>query len=196
MMSTDKKESLSGKAVTSKEGVVDVVLIGGGIMSATLGAVLKEVEPRFSIRAFERLDAVALESSAGINNAGTGHAGNCELNYTRRAADGSMDISQACKINEHFELSLQLWASMVENEWIREPSQIINPTPHMSFVWGEDDVSFLAARHEAMAAHPFFGKMQFSKDPSRIGEWAPLIMEGRELERPRRRNPRGPRDGR
>lgn len=173
------KSAPSGMAGTSKDGVVDVVLIGGGIMSATLGILLKAVEPRLCIRAFERLDATALESSAGINNAGTGHAGNCELNYSSRKADGSIDISKACHIHEKFEDSLQLWASMVENDWIRDPVKIINPTPHMSFVWGEQDVSFLRARGLAMAAHPFFSSMEFTTDPSRICEWAPLIMEGR-----------------
>jgi malate dehydrogenase (quinone) len=178
------KEPLAGGAVTSRDGAVDVVLIGGGIMSATLGVLLKEAEPRFSIRAFERLDAVALESSAGINNAGTGHAGNCELNYTPQTADGSVDISKACRTNEMFESSLQMWTSMVENEWIGDPSKIINSVPHMSFVRGEEDVSFLEARYRTMAGHPFFREMRFSKDPSFIAEWAPLVMEGRKPKGP------------
>lgn len=183
MKQTDKDLSARG-SVDTKDGVVDVVLIGGGIMSATIGAILKEAEPRLTIRAFERLDAVALESSAGINNAGTGHAGNCELNYTKRAADGGVDIAKACLINQKFETSLQLWASMVERGWIGDPTKIINPTPHMSFVWGEDDVAFLEARHRAMAAHPFFEKMAFSKEPSRIADWAPLVMAGRDRNQP------------
>jgi malate dehydrogenase (quinone) len=177
--STDRNKEAVRQGRLSRNDVVDVVLIGGGIMSATLGAILKEAEPRFRIRAFERLDAVALESSAGINNAGTGHAGNCELNYTSRTTNGGIDISRACLINEKFEHSLQLWASMVENGWVGDPSKIINSTPHMSFVWGEDDAAFLEARWRAMAAHPFFDGMAFSQDPSLIKEWAPLIIEGR-----------------
>lgn len=183
-MSTDPQEAQSAKINQSQDDIVDVVLIGGGIMSATLGALLKAVEPRFRIRAFERLDAIALESSAGINNAGTGHAGNCELNYTPQASDGRIDISKACRINEKFESSLQLWASMVEHDWISNAAKIINPTPHMSFVWGNDDVAFLDARHKAMAAHPFFETMAFSTDPARIREWAPLITAQRETNLP------------
>jgi len=179
-MEADTKQASEPSGVRPGDGAVDVVLIGGGIMSATLGALLKEAEPRLAIRAFERLDAVALESSAGINNAGTGHAGNCELNYTPRGASGAIDIAKACDTNEKFEISLQLWASMVEKGWVRDPSRIINPTPHMSFVWGEDDVSFLEARHRAMSTHPFFEEMEFTMDPARVGAWAPLIAEGRQ----------------
>ena len=61
---------------------VDIVLVGGGIMSATLGAMLRELEPSWSQMVIERLDAPAMESSSRWNNAGTGHSALCELNYT------------------------------------------------------------------------------------------------------------------
>ncbi|OVE81077.1 malate dehydrogenase (quinone) [bacterium M21] len=163
----------------TQDDCLDIALIGGGIMSATLGALLRAVDPALNIRAFERLDAVALESSAALNNAGTGHAANCELNYTPMASDGSINASKAFTINEQFETSLQFWASLVKNGGLPEASSFINPVPHMSFVWGVDDISFLKKRQETMAAHPFFGNMGFSDDPARIKEWAPLILKGR-----------------
>jgi malate dehydrogenase (quinone) len=64
----------------------DVILVGAGIMSATLGVFLKELEPGLNISMVETLDGAALESSDAWNNAGTGHAANCELNYTRSEA--------------------------------------------------------------------------------------------------------------
>jgi malate dehydrogenase (quinone) len=184
MSNTAAETAPQGRSQLPVDDAVDVVLIGGGIMSGVLGALLAEVEPGFRIRAFERLDTVALESSAAINNAGTGHAANCELNYTPAADDGSIDTTKALSINEKFESTLQLMASMVERGWVSDPSKIVCPVPHMSFVWGQDDVDFLAARHRAMAAHPFFQDMDFSTDPARIGEWAPLIMAGREPGQP------------
>ncbi|MBO5996053.1 MAG: malate:quinone oxidoreductase, partial [Acetobacter sp.] len=66
----------------STESVVDVVLIGGGIMSATLGTFLHQLQPDWRIKVFERLNSVAEESSDAWNNAGTGHSALCEMNYT------------------------------------------------------------------------------------------------------------------
>jgi malate dehydrogenase (quinone) len=161
-------------------GIVDVALVGAGIHSATLGMMLRELDPGLSIRIVERLDAPARESTDAMNNAGTGHAANCELNYTPLKADGSVDPSKAFSINEQFETSLQFWASLVAAGRLPGPSSFMSPCPHMSFVMGESDVGFLKSRHGLLAAQHFFAGMQYSEDPARIAEWAPLVMEGRE----------------
>lgn len=59
---------------------VDVVLIGAGSMSATLGILLKQLEPSLPRAVLERLDAAATESPDAWNNAGTSHSAFCELN--------------------------------------------------------------------------------------------------------------------
>ena len=133
-------------------GALDVVLIGAGIMSATLGTVLKELEPSLSITIFETLEDCALESSQAWNNAGTGHAANCELNYTPQRPDGSVDISEALKVNTEFDLSRQLWSYLIRKGAIPDPRAFIHPCPHMSFVWGKDNVIFLRKRFEALAS--------------------------------------------
>ncbi len=161
------------------EGTVDVVMVGAGIVSATLVNMLAELLPDLSIRVFERLEGVAVESSRAMNNAGTGHAANCELNYTPRRADGTIDITKALRINEEFEISLQFWAHLVEIGAIPEPRDFLRPVPHMSFVQGDDDVDLLRARHAALSAHPMFASMAYSEDPGQMAEWMPLIMEGR-----------------
>src|ERR1700756_2174459 len=122
---------------------LDVVLVGGGIMSATLGVILQELEPTWSIKMLERLDALAEESSGPWNNAGTGHSALCELNYTPQNADGSVDISKAIVVNEQFQVTRQLWAYLVENDRIPDPSAFVRTTPHLSFVWGADNVAYL-----------------------------------------------------
>ena len=165
---------------SSPESIIDVALVGAGIHSATLGMLLRELDPRLSIRAFERLDDVALESSDAMNNAGTGHAANCELNYTPARADGSVDPSKAFSINEQFETSLQFWTHLVNEGKLPSPASFMAPCPHMSFVRGEEDLAFLKARHGLLAAHHFFTGMEFSEDPARIAGWAPLVMAGRE----------------
>src|SRR5271170_6614582 len=131
----------------------DVVLIGAGIMSATLGVFLRELEPSLRIEQFEALEAPALESSEAWNNAGTGHAANCELNYTPQRADGSVDISEALKVNTEFDLSRQLWSYLIRKGAIPDPRAFIHPCPHMSFVWGDDNVAFLRKRFEEMSAN-------------------------------------------
>lgn len=163
---------------------VDVVLIGGGIMSATLGALLKQLEPTWTIRIFERLGETAQESSNPWNNAGTGHAALCELNYTPRAADGSIDISKAVDINEQFQVSRQFWSYFVSEGLLPEPSSFINPVPHLSFVWGEENIAFLRARYEALKDQPLFRGMEFSDDPEVIREWTPLLIPGRAKDQP------------
>ncbi|MFE1599759.1 malate dehydrogenase (quinone) [Methylobacterium sp. ID0610] len=162
----------------------DVVLIGAGIMSATLGTVLKELDPSLTVALFETLEDCAQESSQAWNNAGTGHAANCELNYTPQAPDGSVDISKALEVNTEFDLSRQLWAHLVRKGAIPDPRAFIHPCPHMSFVWGEENVGFLRARYREMSAHHCYHGMEYSEDGATIADWAPLIMEGRDSGEP------------
>ena len=126
---------------------VDVLLVGGGVMSATLGTLLTKLDPSLNITLVERLDHVAHESTDGWNNAGTGHAGYCELNYTPEDDKGNVTIDRALTINANFEVSLQLWSHMVEKGALPDPARFINSTPHMSFVWGDANVEFLRQRH-------------------------------------------------
>ncbi len=158
----------------------DVILIGTGIMSATLGAQLRQLQPDWSIRIFERMDEVAIESSEAWNNAGTGHSAFCELNYTPEKEDGSIEIKKAVQIASSFEVSKQFWACLVQMGIIPDPKLVIRRTPHMSFVWGEENTTFLRKRWEAMRRHPLFEDMQFTTDPAQITEWIPLVMEGRD----------------
>lgn len=160
-------------------GTVDVLLIGGGIMSATLGTLLHEVQPDLKIAVFERLSDVALESSNAWNNAGTGHAALCELNYMPEGKDGSVDPAKAVSINEQFQQSRQLWSSLVEEGVLDGPSTFINSTPHMTFVRGEKDVAYLKKRYEALKDQPLFAGIQYSEDSRVINQWAPLLMQKR-----------------
>jgi malate dehydrogenase (quinone) len=157
----------------------DVILIGAGIMSATLGTLLKELVPNWEITVFEKLADAGEESSNEWNNAGTGHAALCELNYTTEKTDGSLDISKAIKINEDFQVSMQFWSYLVKNNVIRNPQDFIMPLPHMSFVQGEKDVAFLKKRFETLSNNPLFQRMEFSDDPRKLMEWIPLIMKER-----------------
>jgi malate dehydrogenase (quinone) len=159
---------------------VDVLLIGGGIMSATLGVWLNELEPDLSMEMVERLDGVALESSNGWNNAGTGHSALAELNYTPEDENGKVQIAKAVEINEAFQISRQFWAWQVQQGVLKNPRSFINSTPHMSFVWGDDNIKFLKKRYEALQASPLFAGMQYSEDPAVIKKWVPLMMEGRD----------------
>ncbi|MGJ8644946.1 MAG: malate:quinone oxidoreductase [Luteolibacter sp.] len=162
----------------------DVVLIGGGIMSATLGVLLHRLDPTLEIQIIEALADVARESSNPWNNAGTGHAALCELNYTKQKEDGSFDISSAVKINEAFELSKQFWANLVDDGILPDPTEFIRKVPHMSFVWGEENSDYLKKRHEAMSAHHFFQEMDFTTDPEEVKKWAPLLVQGRDPSEP------------
>jgi malate dehydrogenase (quinone) len=158
---------------------IDVVLIGGGIMSATLGAFIKQLQPDWSIRIFERLADVALESSNPWNNAGTGHSALCELNYTPERADGTIDISSAVKVNEQFQVSRQFWSYLINKNLLPDPQAFLNPVPHMSFVWGDENVEYLRRRHEALKDHPLFSGMEFTEDADVIRSWAPVMIPGR-----------------
>ena len=172
--------SMAAKAKAAQEQETDVLLIGGGIMSATLGTYLQELEPQWSITMVERLDGVAQESSNGWNNAGTGHSALMELNYTPKKADGSISIEKAVEINEAFQISRQFWAYQVNNGVMHEPHSFITTVPHMSFVWGDENVNFLRARYAALQQSTLFRGMRYSEDHAQIKEWAPLVMEGRD----------------
>lgn len=170
--------AFSAQAADTKK--VDVLLVGGGIMSSTLGVWLHELEPDWSMMMVERLDGVAQESSNGWNNAGTGHSALAELNYTPEKSNGKIDISKAVEINEGFQVSRQFWTYQVKNGVLKNPHSFINSTPHMSFVWGDENVRYLKKRYEALQASPLFRGMQFSDDYDQISKWVPLMMEGRD----------------
>lgn len=157
----------------------DVVLIGAGIMSATLGIMLKQLQPDINIRIFERLDVAAAESSDAWNNAGTGHSAFCELNYTPQKEDGTVDVSKAIKIAESFEQSRVFWSYLVEKGLLGSPKDFIRSIPHMSFVWGAENVQYLKTRHANLIECNLFKGMQYSEDFNQLKEWMPLVMEGR-----------------
>ncbi|MBO0979926.1 malate:quinone oxidoreductase [Microbacterium sp. SD291] len=158
---------------------VDVVLIGGGIMSATLGTLLHQLQPDWKIVAFERLSDVAQESSNAWNNAGTGHAALCELNYMPQQGSAPLDPAKAISINEQFQQSRQFWSSLVEKGVLDAPSTFINATPHMTFVRGEKDVAYLRKRYEVLREQPLFAGIEYSEDSRVINKWAPLLMQKR-----------------
>jgi len=158
----------------------DVVLVGGGVMSATLGIILKQLDPTMDIVLVERLDHIAHESTDGWNNAGTGHAGYCELNYTPETDEGDVAIDRALQINAQFEVTLQFWSYLVEQGILPDPKTFINRTPHQSFVWGEKDVAFLKRRCERLSAHHLFREMKYSESPEDLAEWMPLIVKHRD----------------
>lgn len=163
---------------------VDVLLIGGGIMSATLGTLINELNPDINIEIVERLDVVAAESSDAWNNAGTGHSALCELNYTPLQADGSVKIDKAINIAEQFEISKQFWSYLVHKGVIKNPSHFIRQVPHMSAVFGEKDVQFLKTRFEAMSKENLFKGMEYTEDTALLKEWVPLMMEERQDNEP------------
>jgi malate dehydrogenase (quinone) len=159
---------------------LDVLLVGAGIMSVTLAVILKELDPSLKIEVYEVLGSEAQESSNAWNNAGTGHAALCELNYTPQKSDGSIDISKALQVNTEFDLSRQLWAYLVKKGAIKDPQSFIHPVPHMSFVRGAENVAFLKRRFDALSAHHLYHGMEYSDDQKQIEEWIPLVMEGRD----------------
>lgn len=163
---------------------VDVVLVGAGIMSATLGVLLKELNPGLTLEVVELRESGAVESSNPWNNAGTGHAALCELNYTPEGADGSIDIKKSVSINAQFEESKQFWAYLIEKGAINAPKTFINPVPHMSFVRGNSGIAFLKKRFEALRQHHAFAEMEYTEDRATIAEWAPLLIPGRDANEP------------
>jgi malate dehydrogenase (quinone) len=159
----------------------DLVLIGSGIMSASLAALLRLLNPELRIQVFEANDELAQESSNGWSNAGTGHAGICELSYTpRKESDGTVNVTKAIEIYDQFEQSKQFWAFATVRNILGSASEFINPVRHVSFVHGQEQVDFLRARYMAMRRHHFFSKMQFTVEPSVVASWVPLLVEGRE----------------
>lgn len=158
----------------------DVLLIGAGAMSTTLASMLKQLDPTLSVMMVERLGTPLQESSSGWNNAGTGHAAYCELNYTPQMEDGSIDIRKAFGINARYEVSLQYWSHLVKLGALPSPENFINPVPHVSFVWGSDNVEFLRKRYQELIKHPMFAPMEFSEDPEVLRQWMPLLMNERD----------------
>lgn len=170
--------------VTSTSTTTDVVLIGAGIMSATLGALLRLVEPGWSITMIERLDGAAAESSDPWNNAGTGHSALCELNYTPENPDGSIDISKAVAVNEHFQVSRQFWAYAVENGVLTDVRSFLNPVPHVSFVHGADRIDYLRRRRDALASNPLFATTEFINDADEFTRRLPYMAAKRDFSEP------------
>ena len=162
----------------------EIALIGGGIMSATLGVFLKRLMPEAKISLFERLDRVGAESSDAWNNAGTGHSAFCELNYTPSREDGSVDLTKALKIAAQFEVSKQFWSFLSEGGFLPNPQPFITDIPHMSFVWGAKNINFLKERYFSMTSYPIFHDMEYSEEPDHISTWAPLMMQGRKDNEP------------
>lgn len=162
----------------------DVVLVGAGIMSATLGVLLRRLQPDWSITLIERLDGAAAESSDPWNNAGTGHSALCELNYTPELPDGSIDITKAVKVNEQFQVTRQFWAYAVENGILTDVRNFLNPIPHVSFVHGADRVDYLRRRKEALAPNPLFAATEFIDDPDEFARRLPLMAAGRDFTEP------------
>jgi malate dehydrogenase (quinone) len=167
---------------TEKTDHADIILIGAGIMSATLGMLLKQIKPDLTIQIFERLDIAAAESSDAWNNAGTGHSAFCELNYTPERPDGSIDVTKAIKIGEAFEMSKQFWSYLVKEQLLETPGSFITPIPHISFVWGDTNVFFLKKRHRALVECPIFKGMEYTEDRETMATWMPLIMSHRSKE--------------
>ncbi|WP_440858242.1 malate dehydrogenase (quinone) [Staphylococcus shinii] len=165
--------------MSTQHSKTDVILIGGGIMSATLGTLLKELAPEKGIKMFERLATPAEESSNAWNNAGTGHSALCELNYTSENKDGTIDINKAVKINEQFQVSKQFWNYLIKQGQLENPEKFIKPVPHMSFVQGVKNVDFLKRRVDRLNKNILFSNMEITDDKDKIAEWTPLIMEGR-----------------
>ncbi|HWI48065.1 MAG TPA: malate:quinone oxidoreductase [Rummeliibacillus sp.] len=169
--------------MSNKQTKSDVILIGAGIMSATLGTLLKELVPEWNIKVFEKLDKPGEESSNEWNNAGTGHSALCELNYTTEK-NGVIETSKAVNVNEQFQVSRQFWSYLVDNNKISNPKDFIMPLPHMSLVQGAENVEFLKKRFEALSKNHLFQGMEFSDDPNTLKEWIPIIMDGRTSNEP------------
>ena len=176
------KDDVNARRETMAEA--DVLLIGGGVMSATLGVILHQLDPTLKIQIVEALADVARESSNPWNNAGTGHAALCELNYTKQLEDGDVDISKALEINEAFQISKQFWAYLTEQGILGDPKEFINAVPHMSFVRGKENVAYLRKRYEKMQAHHFFQDMEYTDDAATVTEWTPLLTQGRPASEP------------
>ena len=173
---TQKKKTLTMDIENTSQ---EIVLVGAGIMSATLGIFLQKLLPKAKLTIYERMDKVALESSAAWNNAGTGHSAFCELNYTP-IKNGKVDLAKAERIGEQFEVSKQFWTYLKRNKILNPHKAFINDVDHMSFVWGADNVDFLSSRYQSMIKNPLFADMLYSEDYEEIQTWIPLMMDGRD----------------
>lgn len=162
----------------------DVLLIGGGIMSKTLAMLVTKLDPSRHITVVEQAAKLATESTHAWNNAGTGHAGYCELNYTPQEGNGNIVIERALRINARFEESLQFWSGLVREGALSKPSSFINPVPHMSWVEGKENVEYLQKRQQALVEHPLFEEMEYSNEPSTLNDWLPLMMAERDRSKP------------
>lgn len=183
-MQTFTRVNLVPMSAAENHETIDVALVGGGIMSATLAAMLTELEPTWKIEIFEKLEDVALESSNPWNNAGTGHAALCELNYTPEMPDGTIKTDKAVAINEQFEASREFWHHLSAAGHLDSDQSFISRTPHMTFVRGAENVDYLRRRHAALTAHPLFSDLEFSDDPETIRSWTPLLVDGRDPAEP------------
>jgi malate dehydrogenase (quinone) len=171
----------SGAQVTAK---ADAVLIGAGIMSATLGALLRRLEPDWSIALVERLDAAGAESSGPWNNAGTGHSGLCELFYTPQQPDGSIDVRKAVRVNEEFQVTRQFWSYAADNGMLSDVRGFLNPVPHVSFVQGAERVDYLRRRRQALAGNPLFARTEWIDDADEFARRLPLMAAKRDFSQP------------
>lgn len=168
----------------SEPARTDVVLVGAGIMSATLGALLRRLEPAWTVTLIERLDVVAAESSNPWNNAGTGHSALCELNYTPQRPDGSIDINKAVRINEEFQVTRQFWAYAAETGILTDVRSFLNPVPHVSFVRGAAGVDYLRRRRDALAHNPLFADTELIDDPDEFSRRLPFMAAKRDFAEP------------
>lgn len=151
-------------------------------MSATLGAMVRQLEPSWSQLIIERLDGASLESSYPWNNAGTGHSALCELNYTPEK-NGRIDVSKAIAINEKFQVSRQFWSHQVQEGVLTDPTAFINPVPHISFAQGEDQIDYLKRRFDALKDNYMFPDMQFTDDREKFAEVLPLMAKDRDFDK-------------
>jgi len=175
---------LSGPSDPQVAGKADVVLVGAGIMSATLGALLRRLEPDWSITLVERLDAAGAESSDAWNNAGTGHSGLCELFYTPQQPDGSIDVSKAVRVNEQFQVTRQFWAYAACNGMLADVRGFLNLVPHVSFVQGADRVDYLRRRRQALAGNPLFARTEWIDSADEFARRLPLMAAKRDFSDP------------
>ena len=172
--------------VTSQPGVVpdsanpDVVLIGGGIMSATLAALLEVVAPQWSITVFESAAGRRRRELARLEQ---------RRHRPRRPVRAELHARRARRPGgpgqgRHDQRAVPglppVLVAPGRAGLTGAPKEFINPVPHVSFVTGEDGRAYMRARHEALAAQPLFDGLEYSDDPAELAEWTPLMMAGRD----------------
>ena len=157
----------------------DCLIIGGGVMGLTLASLIKELDPSMKIDLYEKLNNVGLESSEALNNAGTGHAGYCELNYTPMSNDGKINIKKALEINSKYEVTLQYWSYLSGKYKSFDPKKFIHLAPHISLVFGDANIRFLKKRYSLLKKHHLFKSIKLSENREEISQWAKLTMIGR-----------------